>query len=242
MLIASFPAGPFQTNCYVVAEAAGAPCVIVDPGVGAADPVRRILAEHELTPAGIVLTHGHVDHIAAVEELCAELDLAVWIHPADRHLLSDPGAGLGPQVGAQLAAMAGRDTFAEPARVRELTGDALELGGFTIGLAHAPGHTAGCTLLRFPYADPANPAITEVICTGDVLFERSVGRTDLAGGDPTTMARTLREVVLTLPDSAAVLPGHGRQTSIGAERTHNPYLQPAALPVPAGDPNAKEER
>lgn len=183
VLIASFPAGAFQTNCYLVAEAAGTACVIVDPGVGAAEPVRRIIAEQRLRPAGIVLTHGHVDHIAAVEELCAEFDLAVWIHPADRHLLSDPGAGLGPQMAGQLASLAGRATFAEPARVHDLTGEVVELGGFRIGLAHAPGHTAGSTLLRFPYADPANPAISEVICTGDVLFQQSIGRTDLAGGE-----------------------------------------------------------
>ena len=103
MFIASFPAGPWQTNCYVVATEPGAECLILDPGVGAAEGVRDLVSEHRLKPVAVVLTHGHLDHMFAVAPVCGTYDATCWIHPDDRHLLTDPlramGAGEPPAAG-----------------------------------------------------------------------------------------------------------------------------------------------
>ena len=96
VLLERITAGPWQTNTYVVAAAPGAECVLVDPGFDSEPLIELVLARHELTPAGIVLTHGHLDHVASVPDIARRHGLAVWIHPDDEVLLSDPAAGLSP--------------------------------------------------------------------------------------------------------------------------------------------------
>lgn len=223
MFIASFPAGPWQTNCYVIAPDGGRECVIVDPGVGAAAGVREVLAEHDLTPVGVIATHGHIDHVYDVAELTHELKVPVWIHPADEHLLTDPVAGTGPMGRQLMLQLRGELSLDAPAEVHELVdGATLSLAGLDFALTHAPGHTAGCVLLETAYAATG---IDRVIFTGDVLFAGSIGRTDLPGGDHDVMMETLRTRILPLADTAALLPGHGGQTTMARERATNPYLQ-----------------
>ena len=229
MFIASFPAGPWQTSCYVLATSARAECVVVDPGLGALDGVRDLVEEHHLKPVAVVLTHGHLDHMFSVAPLCAGYDATCWVHPADRHLLADPLAGMGADTAALLARLGqGGVTFREPDDVRLLTdGARVEVAGLELDALHAPGHTAGSTMFRTPYPDDAD--VDSLLLSGDVLFAGSIGRTDLPGGDPGAMLESLRTKVLPLPDEVVVLPGHGPQTSMAAERTTNPYLQASFL-------------
>ncbi len=220
VLIAGFPAGPWSTNCYVAATGAGTECVVIDPGKDAAPGVADVVREHRLKPVAVLLTHGHVDHMWSVTPVAGTYDATAWIHPGDRHLLSDPMAGLSRESAGML--LGGDYEFTEPDDVQELAdAQALELAGLEFVIDHAPGHTEGSVTFRTPYdADD----VSEVMFSGDVLFRGSIGRTDLPGGDHPTMLRSLTTKVLPLADDIVVLPGHGEQTSIGRERVTNPFL------------------
>lgn len=225
MFLASFASGAWQANCYLVAAAEKAECVIVDPGQDAAPLVAQLVGEHGLRPAAVLATHGHFDHVADAAAVADEYGVPVYIHSADQHLLSDPGAGLDPGGAAMVRRLVGA-SMAEPAQLR-LYDDALQVAGLDFVIHHAPGHTAGSVLLAL--ATTQHPGVEQIVFSGDVVFAGSVGRTDLPGGDQPTMLRSLREVVLKLPDRTALLPGHGPQTSMAVERVQNPYLQPDFL-------------
>ena len=221
MFIAGFPAGPWGTNCYVVATGPGAECVVIDPGKDSAAGVDDVVREHRLKPVSVLVTHGHVDHMWCVAPVAGTYDATAWIHPSDRHLLSDPMAGMSPETTQML--LGGNYTWAEPDDVRELADLAeLELAGLRFVVDHTPGHTEGSVTFRAPYDQHD---VSEVMFSGDLLFAGSIGRTDLPGGDHATMLRSLAGKVLPLADDIVVLPGHGEQTSIGRERATNPYLQ-----------------
>ena len=225
MLIAAFPAGPWGTNCYVAATGPGSECVVIDPGYDAAAGVADVVREQRLKPVAVLLTHGHVDHMWSVAPVAGAYDATAWIHPEDRHMLTDPLAGMSEESRRMLmSGVLGSDhTFAEPDDVRELgDGQALELAGLTLTVDHTPGHTEGSVAFRTPYPD--QPDVSELMFSGDLLFAGSIGRTDLPGGDHATMLRSLATKVLPLADDIVVLPGHGQQTSIGRERATNPYL------------------
>ena len=237
MLVAGFPAGSFAANCYVIAPAAGEQCVIIDPGQDAERGIEEVLAAHRLSPAAVLLTHGHLDHVWSVAPVCGARGIPAYIHPADRVLLSDPAKGFPLGVGQQLF---GGLKFTEPDDVKELTdGITLSLVGLEIIVNHAPGHTEGSVTFRLPEASITAPGENEtdragradrdptadgVLFSGDLLFAGSIGRTDLPGGDYQTILRSLARVCLTLPDETLVLSGHGPATTIGAERVANPFL------------------
>jgi hydroxyacylglutathione hydrolase len=219
VLIAGFPAGSWAANCYVAATGPRSECLVVDPGQDSADGIAEIVREHGLKPVAVLLTHGHLDHMWSVTPVAGTYDATAWIHPADRHLLADPLAGISSETASLL--LGGRYEFAEPDDVAELAdGQVLELAGLEVTVDHTPGHTGGSVAFRTPYDD----SVSQVMFSGDLLFAGSIGRTDLPGGDHPTMLRTLRDKVLTLPDDIVVLPGHGEQTSIGRERATNPFL------------------
>ena len=233
MLVAGFPAGPFAANCYVVAPGPGEECVIIDPGQDAEAGIAEIVATHRLKPVAVVLTHGHIDHVWSVVPVCGAQGIPAYIHPSDRALLSDPARGLPPQAGRQL--LQGL-TFTEPDDVAELADQmTVRLAGVELMVDHAPGHTRGSVTFRVPEG---------VMFSGDLLFAGSIGRTDLPGGDYQAILDSLARVCLTLPDDVQVLPGHGPQTTIGAERASNPFLAglvpspsgPAAPAAPGGPP------
>lgn len=225
MLITSFVAGPWQSNCYLVAAAEPGPCVVLDAGIGAAAGVQQVCEQHGWTPVGVLGSHGHIDHVGDAAPVAAHFAVPVWLHPADQVLLTRPGAGLSGQ-GVEWVAqlLGGEDTLPAPDRVNDLVdGDCFDLAGLRFQVAAAPGHTRGSCLLHVSHDDQV------VTFTGDVVFAGSIGRMDLPGGSASDMARTLSEVVLALPDDRVLLPGHGPRTTMGAERASNPYLQPRAL-------------
>lgn len=229
VFIASFPAGPWQTNCYVLATGPRSECVIVDPGLGAAPGIADVVADQHLRPVAVLVSHGHLDHMFSVTPVCSAYAAIAWVHPADRALLADPLGAMPPGAAELLAQMTGGTaSFTEPDEVRELSdGATVEVAGLRFDVGHAPGHTPGSVLFRTPYAE--RPEVDSLVFSGDVVFAGSIGRTDLPGGDDAAMRETLRTRVLPLPDSVVLLPGHGPQTTLGQERASNPYLSDQAL-------------
>lgn len=219
MRIVGFPAGMFQTNCYIVSDDAG-DCVIVDPGQDSEEQVRRQVSEAGLRPRAVLLTHGHLDHIWNAQQVADHYRVPAYIHPDDRAMLSEPAKALS----LDLAAMLKGHTFVEPAEVVEVfDGDRLTFGSMTFDVDHVPGHSVGSVSFRTTVETEEGPR--EVVIGGDVLFQDGVGRSDLPGGDHEVLMQSIAKKFLVLDDDAVVLPGHGPSTTIGRERRANPFLR-----------------
>ncbi|HET7900520.1 MAG TPA: MBL fold metallo-hydrolase [Candidatus Nanopelagicales bacterium] len=231
MLVVGFPAGPWGTNCYLVAAGAGEQCVIVDPGKDSMPGIEQMLQEHRLSPVAVLLTHGHIDHVWSVVPVCGARDIPAYLHPDDRWQMAAAYERILASTDDAIADLtAGALTVSEPDDLRELSdGVELELAGLTLTVDHAPGHTQGSVMFR----RAGDADVPPLLLSGDVLFEGSIGRTDLPGGDHPAMLRSLREKVLPLDDSTVVLPGHGGTTTIAREREENPYLTALAGEAPA---------
>jgi hydroxyacylglutathione hydrolase len=223
VFLTGFPAGMLACNCYVLAPHQGADAVIVDPGQRAFGPLRRILDENRLTPAAVLLTHGHIDHIWSAQKVADTYGCPVFIHPEDRHMLADPIRGFGPRIG-QIALST---LFREPKQVVELDRDGAELdfGDFGVAVDHTPGHTRGSVAFRVRAAGSEGADAAALVFTGDTLFRQSVGRTDLPGGSGRDLLDSILTKLFVLADDTRVLPGHGEATTIGEERRSNPFLQ-----------------
>ena len=217
MLVTGFPAGSFQTNCWLAATGPGSEALVVDPGQDALPGIAELCDRHRLKPVAVLLTHGHLDHLWTVAPLAGAHGIPAFVHPADRHLLTDPLAGFAPEA---------RDAFGwlrlqEPDDVRELAdGQVIELAGLRLTVDHTPGHTPGHVTFRVP----ANEGEPPRLLAGDLVFAGSIGRTDLPGGSMRDMLASLATRFLTLPDETVVLPGHGPETTVGRERAYNPFL------------------
>jgi len=217
MLVTGFPAGSFQTNCWLVATGPGSEALVVDPGQDALPGIAELCARHRLKPVAALLTHGHLDHLWTVAPLAGANGIPAFVHPADRHLLTDPLAGFAPEARAAFGWL----RLQEPDDVRELAdGQVLELAGLRVTVDHTPGHTPGHVTFRLP-AEAAEPPR---LLAGDLVFAGSIGRTDLPGGSMREMLASLATRFLTLPDETVVLPGHGPETTVGRERADNPFL------------------
>lgn len=213
-------------NCYVLAERAGADAIVVDPGQRAMDRLRRILDENRLTPAAVVLTHGHIDHIWSAQKVADTYGCPAYIHPEDRFMLTDPIRGFGPRLAQRALGV----LFSEPKQLVELDkdGQALDLGGVSVTVDHTPGHTRGSVVFRVSGA-PEKASAVQTVFTGDTLFRSSVGRTDLPGGSGRDLLTSIVTKLLVLDDDTVVLPGHGPRTTIGHERRTNPFLEGLTL-------------
>lgn len=217
MLVRSYVAPMFATNCWIIAAEAGSECIIIDPGMtDISAEVELIVSEEGLKPVAALLTHGHLDHTFSVKPLADGYGVPAYIHSEDRRFIADPIGIHGAEFAAQLAGI----NFEEPLKVENLKdGTTMDFVGLNIRAIHAPGHTKGSTM--FVIND-------EVLISGDVLFAGSIGRTDLPTGSASDMKNTLLRKVIPLDGDLRVLPGHGGETTIKYERKTNPYLKELA--------------
>ena len=201
------PVGPLKVNSTLLYSNGEA--FIFDPGAEA-EKLIRLLEGENLTPKGIFLTHGHVDHFGAVKALKRRYpDLPVHMHQSDRFLLSDElWPGFAAYLGVELNPPV--DIF-----IRE--GETFNLGDLSVEVYETPGHTPGSVVYWVPQL--------EVLIAGDLLFRGGVGRWDLPGGDYNALINSLKKVFKLFPDTAKVITGHYDLTTLGYERKHNPHLR-----------------
>lgn len=203
------PVTPFGQNCSLAWSKATKRGVVVDPG-GDVLAIQKAIADAGIAVETILLTHGHIDHAGGAAELKAALGVEILgPHSADKPLL-DRLEAQGRRYGLDDARNVTPDRFLED-------GDTVEFAGLTFEVLHCPGHSSGSIVLFAP--------AVQFAFMGDVLFNGSVGRTDLPGGSHETLIRSIRTKVLPLGDDVSFLPGHGPGSTIGHERLTNPFLR-----------------
>ena len=201
------PVGMLQCNCSIFGDEISREAIVIDPG----DNVVQILAvleKHVLKVKAIVITHAHIDHIGGAAKLKAATGAPVYMNENDQELYD------------HLDMQAGWLGMKTPSRteidVQAREGDSLKLGGAEFHVLHTPGHTQGSISLWIPAENK--------LVSGDTLFRDSIGRTDLPGGDGRQILESIHTKLMTLPEAAMVIPGHGPNTSIGREKEINPFL------------------
>jgi hydroxyacylglutathione hydrolase len=203
------PVTPFQQNCSLVVDEDTNLAAVVDPG-GDLDRILEAVKAAGVTVEKILLTHGHIDHAGGAAELAEKLGVKVeGPHERDKSFLDNL-----PARGAAFGIMGAR--VVTPDRWLK-DGDDVTVGGVTFRIIEAPGHSPGSVVF---FSAPDKFALM-----GDVLFQNSVGRTDLPGGDHATLLKSITEKILPLGDDVVFLPGHGSASRIGEERLNNPFLQ-----------------
>jgi glyoxylase-like metal-dependent hydrolase (beta-lactamase superfamily II) len=205
MLLMRRVVGPLQVNCFIVADEKTKEAIVIDPGDDAQD-ILRMIKDKGLKVKYIVNTHAHFDHVTANRELKEATGAELLLHEGDAPLLATI---------PQHAKMFGMTAPSSPPADRYVKhGDVLTAGEVSLKVLHTPGHSpGGICLLGDGF-----------VFTGDALFESSIGRTDLPGGDLMTLINAIKEHLMTLPDDTQVFCGHGPVTTIGAERRENPFL------------------
>jgi glyoxylase-like metal-dependent hydrolase (beta-lactamase superfamily II) len=204
--VAQISLGPVQTNCYLAADPATRDAVVIDPGWDA-PRILAALAVRQWQPRAVLLTHAHFDHLGAVAGVVAATHAPFAIHPLELPLMRQRGgAGL---FGLDVPACPEPDRLLEP-------GQPLDAGSLRFEVLFVPGHTPGHVAF---YHAPS-----KTVFSGDVLFQHSIGRTDLPGGDYQTLIQSIHDFLLALPDDTTVCSGHGALTTIGEERRDNPFL------------------
>ncbi|MCW5837801.1 MAG: MBL fold metallo-hydrolase [Labilithrix sp.] len=209
MNVETFPAGPLGCNCSLVVDAATRRAIVVDPG-GDFELIEAKLGELGATVDAIVHTHTHIDHVGATAAVQRKSSARACIHEADRFLYD-----LLP-VQAAMLGIPLPETVEMEGSLKD--GASVSAGSVELGVLHTPGHTPGSVTFVVKTQDGTR------VFSGDTLFRRGIGRTDLWGGDSGLIMKSLREKILTLPDDAVVVPGHGPETTIGEERAKNPFL------------------
>lgn len=200
----SFCVGAIQTNAYILYSKTNPECFIIDPGADAA-VLASFIDDNQLKPEAIILTHGHYDHFGAVTELKARYGIPAWLHKDDQETINSNSLGL----------MASLFNAPEPPEIDRFfeDGDLLEAGNIKVEVIHTPGHTPGSVCL----------STANLLFTGDTLFNGSIGRTDMPGGDYNVLQQSLEKLKLFSPDTI-VLPGHMDESTIEIEVRLNPFL------------------
>jgi hydroxyacylglutathione hydrolase len=201
------PVGPLQCNCSVVGDEQSREAMVIDPGDNL-DAILAIVAKHGLTVKQIVVTHAHIDHVGAAMKLKQLTGAPILLNQNDAALLQ--------MLDVQAAWIGVRPPGAVSIDQNIQSGDVVRAGALAAQVIHTPGHTEGSVCLYF--------APEQTLVAGDTLFAGSIGRTDLPGGDFDKIMRSLHDRVLALPDDTLVIPGHGPRTTIGQERSTNPFL------------------
>jgi hydroxyacylglutathione hydrolase len=204
------PAGPIQTNAYLLTAPARGEAVLIDAPGDVWAEVAPILVREKCRLAELWITHGHWDHMQGAAEVIRESGALCRAHEADRTLLENPRV---------MSAFMGEDLGLEPVAVKAWLqpGGKLAAFGTEVEVRHVPGHCPGNVLFYFPAAAAA--------FVGDALFHGGVGRTDLPGGDAEELARSIRTQIYTLPPETVVYPGHGPATTVGEEKAFNPFVR-----------------
>lgn len=202
------PVGMLRCNCSIFGDEQSHHAIVIDPGDNI-DEILIALARHSLTVKAIVITHAHIDHIGGAAKLKAVTGAPVYMNQSDQALYD------------QLDVQAGWLGMEAPERTeidaQARDGDSLVLAGAEFHILHTPGHTQGSISLWIPSENK--------VIAGDTLFRDSIGRTDLPGGDGRQILRSIRDKLLTLPEEATVVPGHGPNTTVGREKDRNPFLR-----------------
>ncbi|HLH02208.1 MAG TPA: MBL fold metallo-hydrolase [Bryobacteraceae bacterium] len=202
------PVGLLQCNCSIFGDEQTREAIVIDPGDDI-DQITGLLAQHQLKVKAIVITHAHIDHVAGAAQLRALTQAPVYLNDRDKQLID---------LLAVQAKWLGMDTPQKPEIDSASTeGTVLTLGNTEFHVLETPGHTPGSQSLWIPSENK--------LVAGDTLFRESIGRTDLPGGDSRQILASIHTKLLTLPDDAVVIPGHGPETTIGHEKQFNPFLQ-----------------
>ncbi|MES2694416.1 MAG: MBL fold metallo-hydrolase [Verrucomicrobiota bacterium] len=203
------PAGPIQTNAYLLTAPSRGEAVLIDAPEGVWGAVSDILTREGCKLTELWITHGHWDHTQGGAEVVRQSGAKVLAHSDDKMLIETPEV---------MNRFMGEDLNLEPILVDRwvVQGERFEALGTGVEVRHVPGHCPGNVLFYFAAAKAA--------FVGDALFKGSVGRTDLPGGDSEVLQRSIREQIYTLPLDTLVFPGHGMKTTVGHERTNNPYV------------------
>lgn len=205
MEITVLTVGPVFTNCYLINKEGSTSCLVVDPG-DEAEKIASYIKKKNHSCEGILLTHGHFDHITGVAELVSLVGGKVYASEKERELLMDPRLNA--------SAMTGQEVALEP-EILLRDGQCFEAAGLTFRVIHTPGHTkGGCCY----YSEEER-----ILFSGDTIFMESIGRTDLPTGNSRELLDSVRNKVLTLPDDVKIYPGHGPETTVAYEAANNPF-------------------
>jgi hydroxyacylglutathione hydrolase len=205
--IAMLPLGPLQTNCYILACTETMTAAVIDPGWNGRS-LAATLDDRGYTLSHILLTHSHFDHVGGLAELKAEKAAPIYIHPEAIPMLEQ----------AVMSAAFWNIRIPAPPPPDKMLAESqiLQIGQVAVHVLYTPGHAPGHVSFYLPEHG--------VLFSGDALFQGSIGRTDLPGGDHALLLRSIHKKLLPLPDETQVLSGHGPATTIGHERQLNPFL------------------
>lgn len=206
MKLYRMPLGALGTNCYIVVDESNQHCLVVDPG-GEGERLVALLKEKGLQPEAVILTHGHGDHIGGVQAVVDAFKVPVYINKGDEEFLTNSNLNLSGAIG-QPVKVTGDIRF-----IKE--DDVIRLGEYSFKVIETPGHTPGGVCF---YGEG-------MVLAGDSLFLESIGRTDFPGSSYEDLIDSVRHKLFTLPEETVVYPGHGPETTIGHEKTYNPFVR-----------------